>query len=83
VYTSSLQLTQGRNDQTAVPAKEIGILTSDKSGWGKMYLEKKNGEYYLTFRELPRAGEYNGKIPADFISTPAIPVKVRVADWVL
>jgi hypothetical protein len=48
-----------------------------------MYLEKKNGEYYLTFRELPRAGEYNGKIPADFISTPAIPVKVRVADWVL
>ena len=83
VYIDSVQLTQGRNDQTAVPAKEIGILTSDKSGWGKMYLEKNNGEYYLTFRDLPRAGEYNGKIPGDFISTPAIPVKVRVADWVL
>ena len=48
-----------------------------------MYLEKNNGDYYLTFRDLPRSGEYNGKIAANVLSTALVTVKVKVADWVL
>lgn len=84
VYIDGLQLTEGRNDQTPFPQKKyIGTLISEKSGWGKMYLEKNNGDYYLTFRDLPRSGEYNGKIAANVLSTALVTVKVKVADWVL
>jgi hypothetical protein len=83
VYVDGPQLTLARNDQTAFDPKEIGVLTSDKSGWGKIYLEKKGGDYYLSFPDLPRAGEYNGKIPSDFISTAVVSVKVKVADLAL
>lgn len=83
VYVDNLQLTQLRSDQATFAPKEIGILTSDKGGAGKVYVEKRDGDYYLSFRGLPRAGEYNGKIPIDFISTALLSVKVKVADWVL
>lgn len=84
VYIDGLQLTEGRNDQTAFPHKKyIGILISEKSGWGKIYLEKNDGDYYLIFRNLPRSGEYNGKIAANVLSTTPVAVKVKVADWVL
>lgn len=83
VYTDKLRLTVGRNDQTNFPEKFISILTSEKSGSGKIFLEKREGDYYLTFRDLPRAGEYNGKIAANVLSTAIVSVKVKVADWVL
>jgi len=84
VYIDGLQLTEGRNDQTTFPQKKyVGTLISEKSGWGKIYLEKHYGDYYLTFRDLPRSGEYNGKIAANVLSTTPVTVKVKVADWVL
>lgn len=93
VYTDDYQLTFSRNSKMNDSAnrsiavtnddEEVGILTSDKNSWGTIHLIKKEGNYYLAFRDIPHAGEYKGKVKSGILGTNELAVTLRVADWVL